>query len=70
MYPEDRQYTKEHEWIAMSGTRARVGITEYAQKQLGDVVFVGAREQGLELAAGGGFDECDDILDPDGFLAA
>ena len=40
MYPSDRRYTKDHEWIVVSGTRGRVGITEYAQKQLGDVVFV------------------------------
>ena len=40
MYPSDRQYTKEHEWISVSGTTARVGITDYAQQQLGDVVFV------------------------------
>jgi glycine cleavage system H protein len=40
MYPADRRYTKDHEWITVSGTRGRVGITDYAQKQLGDVVFV------------------------------
>ena len=41
MYPSDRRYTREHEWISVSGTTARVGITDYAQQQLGDVVFVG-----------------------------
>jgi glycine cleavage system H protein len=40
MYPADRRYTKDHEWITVSGTRGMVGITDYAQKQLGDVVFV------------------------------
>ena len=40
MYPADRRYTKDHEWIAVSGNRGRVGITDYAQRQLGDVVFV------------------------------
>jgi glycine cleavage system H protein len=46
MYPSDRRYTKEHEWIALSGSRGRVGITDYAQKQLGDVVFVELPEVG------------------------
>ena len=36
MYPDDRQYSKEHEWIKMEGDRGTVGITDYAQKQLGD----------------------------------
>ena len=40
MYPSDRRYTKDHEWVIVSGSQGRVGITDYAQKQLGDVVFV------------------------------
>ncbi len=40
MYPADLRYTKEHEWIRVEGDRGRVGITQYAQEQLGDVVFV------------------------------
>lgn len=40
MYPSDRRYTKDHEWVEVSGSKGRVGITDYAQKQLGDVVFV------------------------------
>jgi len=39
-YPNDRKYTKEHEWVQISGSEARVGITDYAQKQLGDVVYL------------------------------
>ncbi len=39
-YPADLRYTREHEWAKVEGTRARVGITHYAQDQLGDVVFV------------------------------
>ncbi len=39
-YPEDCLYTKEHEWIRVEGKKGTVGITHYAQKQLGDVVFV------------------------------
>ena len=37
-YPDDRQYTKDHEWIRVAGDTAEVGITDYAQQQLGDVV--------------------------------
>ncbi|MBI3989383.1 MAG: glycine cleavage system protein GcvH [candidate division NC10 bacterium] len=40
MYPEHLKYTKEHEWIQVEGDRGRIGITHYAQEQLGDVVFV------------------------------
>lgn len=39
-YPEDCLYTKEHEWIRVNGKTGAVGITHYAQKQLGDIVFV------------------------------
>jgi glycine cleavage system H protein len=39
-YPTDRRYTKEHEWIALKGDVATIGITDYAQHELGDVVFV------------------------------
>lgn len=38
--PEDLRYTKEHEWIRISGNEATVGITEFAQKELGDIVYV------------------------------
>jgi len=46
-------YTKEHEWIAVDGDSATVGITDYAQQQLGDVVFVEVPEAGREVAKGG-----------------
>ena len=52
MYPEGYRYTKEHEWIAVEGDRGKVGITDYAQKQLGDVVFVELPEVGRKLKAG------------------
>ena len=52
MYPADRRYTKDHEWILVSGTRGRVGITDYAQKQLGDVVFVESPDAGRSVSAG------------------
>lgn len=46
-------YTKEHEWIAVEGDRARVGITDYAQGQLGDIVFVEVPEAGRAVSKGG-----------------
>jgi len=52
MYPSDRRYTKDHEWVIVSGTRGRVGITDYAQKQLGDVVFVELPDAGRAVAQG------------------
>jgi glycine cleavage system H protein len=51
-YPTDRKYTKEHEWIQASGTSAAVGITDYAQESLGDIVFVEVPKVGAELTAG------------------
>ena len=52
MYPDDRRYTKEHEWVKTEGDRARVGITDYAQNQLGDVVYLELPEVGRMLKAG------------------
>ncbi len=52
MYPRGYRFTKDHEWIAVEGDRGRVGITDYAQKQLGDVVYVELPEVGRTLAAG------------------
>ena len=50
-FPTDRRYSREHEWIATEGASARVGITDYAQDQLGDVVFVQLPDVGLEVVA-------------------
>jgi glycine cleavage system H protein len=52
MYPSDLKYTKDHEWVRISGSEARVGITEYAQKQLGDVVYLELPEVGRALKKG------------------
>jgi glycine cleavage system H protein len=46
MYPEENLYTKDHEWVNVQGTVATVGITEYAQRELGDVVYVDLPEVG------------------------
>jgi glycine cleavage system H protein len=52
MYPADYRYTKDHEWVSVSGNQGRVGITDYAQKQLGDVVFVELPEMGRNVTQG------------------
>ncbi|HWP49906.1 MAG TPA: glycine cleavage system protein GcvH [Candidatus Limnocylindrales bacterium] len=49
MYPEDLKYTKEHEWVRVVGNKAIVGITEFAQDQLGDVVFIELPEVGEKV---------------------
>ena len=51
--PSDRRYTKDHEWAMADGGRVRVGITDYAQDALGDVVFVQLPEVGAVVEAGG-----------------
>jgi glycine cleavage system H protein len=50
--PDDRRYTKEHEWAREDGGRIVVGITDYAQDQLGDIVFVQLPDAGTEVSAG------------------
>src|SRR5688572_16091336 len=54
-YPDGRKYTKDHEWIELAGDRGKVGITDYAQQQLGDVVYVELPEIGAKLKAGQSF---------------
>jgi glycine cleavage system H protein len=51
-YPSDLKYTKEHEWIKPDGSSATVGITDYAQESLGDIVFVDLPKPGSEITAG------------------
>jgi glycine cleavage system H protein len=51
-YPTDLKYTKEHEWIKVDGSNATVGITDYAQESLGDIVFVDLPKPGSEITAG------------------
>ena len=50
--PEDRRYTRAHEWAMESDGRILVGITDYAQDQLGDVVYLGLPEVGARVTAG------------------
>jgi glycine cleavage system H protein len=55
MYPSDYRYTKEHEWVRVEGDIATVGITDYAQHELGDVVYVELPKPGAKLNAGQSF---------------
>ncbi|HVV35530.1 MAG TPA: glycine cleavage system protein GcvH [Acidimicrobiales bacterium] len=50
--PEDLLYTSDHEWVRVEGDRARVGITDFAQDALGDVVYVGLPDVGAQVTAG------------------
>ena len=54
-YPATFKYTKDHEWVDVSGDRGKVGITDYAQQQLGDVVYVELPEVGAKLKQGQSF---------------
>lgn len=49
MYPDEYFYTKDHEWLKKEGDEARIGITDFAQKQLGDVVYVELPQPGAQL---------------------
>lgn len=53
--PTELKYSRDHEWVKIEGTRARVGITDYAQSQLGDVVFVEVPVVDSNIAVGVGF---------------
>jgi glycine cleavage system H protein len=52
IYPEDLKYTKEHEWVAVNGNVGTVGITHYAQSELGDIVYVELPAAGSPVVAG------------------
>jgi glycine cleavage system H protein len=55
MYPNDYRYTKEHEWVRLEGGTATIGITDYAQHALGDVVYVDMPKVGAKVEAGKSF---------------
>src|ERR1700761_2882850 len=55
MYPADYRYTKDHEWILVEGAIGTIGITDYAQQELGDVVFVETPKPGTAVKAGASF---------------
>jgi glycine cleavage system H protein len=52
MYPPDLKYTRDHEWVRLEGAEALVGITDFAQHQLGDIVFVELPEVGRQVKQG------------------
>jgi len=60
-YPADLKYTKDHEWIRITGDSAEVGITDYAQQQLGDVVYVELPDVGRTLKAGDVFGSIESV---------
>ena len=52
MYPTDRSYSKDHEWISVDGEHAVVGITDFAQQELGDIVYVELPKIGVQVKVG------------------
>ena len=61
MYPKEYLYTKEHEWIKRDGSSALIGITIYAQKQLGDIVFVELPSSGKKFESGKPFGSVESV---------
>ncbi len=60
-YPVELKYTKDHEWLKMEGDIAVVGITDFAQDALGDVVFINLPEVGDEVTAGESFGDVESV---------
>jgi glycine cleavage system H protein len=64
MYPTEFRYTKEHEWVKLEGEVATIGITDYAQHELGDVVYVELPSVGSKLDAGQSFGSVSEVYSP------
>jgi glycine cleavage system H protein len=60
-YPADRKYTKDHEWLRIAGDTGEVGITDYAQQQLGDVVYVDLPDVGRKVTEGESFGSIESV---------
>jgi glycine cleavage system H protein len=60
-YPADLNYTKEHEWLRVDGNTGTIGITDYAQNSLGDIVFVELPKVGAEITAGQTFGSVESV---------
>ena len=60
-YPADYKYTKEHEWLKIDGSTGTIGITDYAQNSLGDIVFVELPKVGTEISAGNTFGSVESV---------
>lgn len=54
-FPDDLKYTKDHEWVRLDGGIATIGVTDYAQEQLGDIVYLELPEEGEAVTKGDGF---------------
>lgn len=61
MYPSDLKYDKEHEWVRLEGDVAVIGITDFAQDQLGDVVYIDLPAEGDTVKAGETFGEIESV---------
>jgi glycine cleavage system H protein len=61
VYPAELKYTKDHEWVRLEGDTAEIGVTDYAQAQLGDVVFVELPAVGTALTAGDPFGNIESV---------
>ncbi len=61
MYPDDLKYTKEHEWVRMDGATGTVGITDHAQQELGDIVYVELPKLGAKLERGKTFGSVESV---------
>ena len=59
--PEDLLYSEEHEWIKKEGDKVRIGITDFAQSELGDIVFVELPEEGDDMTAGESFGSVESV---------
>jgi glycine cleavage system H protein len=60
-YPENFKYTKEHEWVLVEGTEGTIGITDHAQNELGDIVFVDLPKPGATIAKGSTFGSVESV---------
>jgi glycine cleavage system H protein len=60
-YPSDLRYTKDHEWVRLGDNVVEIGITQYAQEQLGDVVYVDLPEAGAQVTAGQSFGSIESV---------
>jgi len=60
-FPEDRKYTETHEWVKMDGEEATIGLDDYAQSELGDIVFVNLPEVGDEVKGGEAFTDLESV---------
>lgn len=61
MYPENFRYTKEHEWVLVEGDTGTIGITDHAQKELGDIVYVDLPKVGSKYAQGATFGSVESV---------